>query len=287
MKKLILPSLLIAFLLTDVTLSAQNPTAKGRELNEYLKDISNNSGNKLKSLTVSEFPVTNGQPEKSGKLFMEKSYNPDGTVNAEKYYNNKGELNRKITYKYTSFKLPSEKAEFFPNGSVDRKYSFTYDEAGNKLEELKLKPYFQGFSNERRFTYEYDEKGLLLTESGYGSDGSAEWKSEYAYAAGFPKEKSMYTPEGDLVWKDQYTCDTKGNITSTQRTDADGKLISEIDQEYDNAGYLLIQTVKNNEGKIKQKYTSKYNAGHILVEKTVFNAEDNTTTVYKYEYQNY
>lgn len=96
------------------------------------------------------------------------------------------------------------------SGNVLYTITAEYDENGNRIKETKTGPTENSVTN-----YEYNDAGLLC--------------------------KITYISETTTEATEDITCDSKGNILTSVRHDAEGLFISRTEMTYDNEGYLTAK----------------------------------------------
>jgi antitoxin component YwqK of YwqJK toxin-antitoxin module len=106
-----------------------------------------------------------------------------------------------------------EKSGYNSDGSLKYKYTYKYDDNGNRIEG-KSKRYNSDGSSKYKRTYKYDDNGNTIKKKWYNSEGSFKSVITYKYDDnGNEIETKMYNSDGSLEYKYtyKYECDNKDN----------------------------------------------------------------------------
>ena len=173
-------------------------------------------------------------------------------------------------------------ATFYKTGrTLDYRYTFKYDEAGNKIEETLFDA---DNALDNRITRKFSNKGFLMELKKY-TDTTAEATEKYVYEVdpvGNPLKSSFYDENGVLMGTNTYIYDTYGNNIETDNFDGKGKPLGKIICTYDGRRLKTAEDAYAAKGEImtKKKFQYEYrgnltqqqnfdNNGK-LVEKNVF-----------------
>jgi len=152
--------------------------------------------------------------------------------------------------------------KYGPDGNVDKKYVYTYDNDGYRRTEQ------QQLSSDgkliRKITYKYDEQGNLIEDNSFSPEGKPEKKITYKY-------------------------DNNGNVIEDNSFDAEGKLMKRFTYTYDGSSNKIENSRFSSQGALDSKVTYKYDDKNNIIEETVTNANGTvviTTYTYEYDRQN-
>ena len=120
---------------------------------------------------------------------------------------------------------------FVDGGTVDRRYTYTYDTNGNVLTEEVDYDADGTVDKLNSWTYTYDSDGNMLSEErDYGADGTGAERHTYTYDANgnMLSEEVDHDADGtvDKLKSWTYTYDSDGNMLSAEFYGADGTLSS-------------------------------------------------------------
>ena len=157
---------------------------------------------------------------------------------------------------------------FNPDGTIESKDEYTYDEKGNKLTSTYSKYENNALVYINKDEYTYDANGNELTNT-YSKYENNAWvyiyKSEYTYDANGKKTTEaflIYTNNAWVyLWKYEYTYDANGNQLTYTRS------------SYENNG--LVYT-------FKYEYTYDANGNQLTYTRSVY---ENNAWVYTYKYE--
>lgn len=133
------------------------------------------------------------------------------------------------TYQYNDRQLIKETDH---NG---RSISYSYDEAGRKIAELKM---------DRLTSFEYDDKGRLALEKKHAENGRWTGRSFLYDALDRLLQENILDSEHPLLRYTTYRYDAQNNVTEEQCFDPSDKLLSRKNRLYDEANNL-VQVIEN------------------------------------------
>lgn len=138
----------------------------------------------------------------------------------------------------------------------------------------------------------YDEKGNRLEEVRYSRNGAVEERVVSGRDENGNQTKTNYKPDGTIVSKWVYTYDAKGKMMGGAQYAADGTLQMKMVREYgadgkaisgamyDANGALMNKTLFSYDEKGKQKKDVLYNAAGALMQEYARSAEGDTVVLY-------
>lgn len=188
------------------------------------------------------------------KLFLTIHYQYDnkGYKMEENFYDEQDEHSFKIVFEYDkNGNLITESSFFFPDGYLNNKLTYRYDEKGRKIERKNR-------DNNKYETYQYN--GNLT-------------------------EKKEYYPDGSLSLQRIYQYDHKGNLTEETINDANGDLHQKNTYKYDRKGRKTERSQYNSEAILHTHHTFKYNTQGNLTEEKQCNPKNNHCTIHTFQYQ--
>jgi len=171
-----------------------------------------------------------------------------------------GDMMYKYIYSFNENGNFIESDSYNPDGSLDGKYIYAYDnKKGNKTEMTSYNP--DGTSDEK-CTYKYDGKGNLIQEIWYSPDGSINKKYNYKYDdKGNEIAMSRYDSRDSLICKDSYKNDDKGEKIEWNHYNlsppTDGTLSRKVIFKYDDYGNINVENIYLADGNF-ENYTYKY-----------------------------
>ncbi|MBK8303406.1 MAG: hypothetical protein IPK98_08435 [Chloracidobacterium sp.] len=122
-------------------------------------------------------------------------------VAAVKRFNKNGKLQNSSTYKHDQNGRRIEEAEFFSDGTLDRKAQYTLDKFGNVIKEINTQQVHPEHFRPKRYdvyvvtsaTYTYDELQRLIEEKGFYPDGTLAHTWKYSYDTQNRRIKKVWT----------------------------------------------------------------------------------------------
>ena len=166
-------------------------------------------------------------------------------------------------YLYDEKGFKKEKTDYFPDGSVERKETYNYDDAGNLIEEIEKQQVHPEHFNPKR----YD---VYVTTNAIFKWDSRKNKIE---------EKHFY-PDGSLYATWIYKYDSKNRLIKETRTDKTGRLEDLWFHVYDRAGRPLAELHYAN---FCRERDGSFCKGTVHVEDGVFYYA--TKTIFKYDHR--
>lgn len=192
----------------------------------------------------------------------QRKYDVNKNIVEKNRYNADGSLDYKWTYKYDDAGNMVEENDY-PDGSLFTKYSYKYDDAGNVAEEEDYDADGKLFD---RYSYKY-EGNRMVEEINYATDGSVYSKSTYKYdKSGNMIEKNEYNSKGKLNSTSTFSFDSRDNIIKKGGTSAYANRWAYI---YDDDGNIVEMDKYDFDNKLREK--CKYS--HNTVEKIVIDYE--------------
>lgn len=220
----------------------------------------------------------------SGKFVV--FYNIKGNLTKRYSYHSDGRLVVNNIYKYDNEGFLIERI-IFTLGEMDFRYTFKYDEKGNKIE---MTCYNSDGSLNDKTTYKYDIKDNQVEIIMYNSNEKLEEKSEYTYNDKDIKmdgKLELFKPDGSLDFSTIYNYDEKGNKIELYSYESNRNFRNNDTFKYDDKGNLIEFISLYPNGNVYSKDTYKYDEKGNQIEKITFNSnseiKENITTKYDYD----
>lgn len=158
-------------------------------------------------------------------------------------------------------------------------YQYQYDEAGNRLEEIKYNPSGEISSRNQR---EYDSNSNLIKDVTYESNGTIESSHEYVYdAAGNPIEHRFHPADDSGDTLEVWAYDSSGNKIK-EECSVDGNFYYRYEWEYDSSGRPIKRTYTSSRGVSIIGY--EYNDAGLLIREQIYGADGSRGGWYDYLY---
>ena len=155
-----------------------------------------------------------------------------------------------------------------------------FNEIGNKMEWTTFKP---DGSIETKWLYEYDNNGKLLNENCYCPD-SLFTKSVHQYdEKSNDIQNATYLSNGDLIFKFIFKYDNNGYKIEGNSYGADGKHINRYVHKYNESGNK-IEWIEYSLSNINEKRTFKYDSHNNEIERNIYNSDGSLRDNFIYEY---
>ena len=171
-----------------------------------------------------------------------------------------GDMLYKYIYSFNETGNIIETNSYDPEGNLDGKYVYTYDNnKGNKTEMISYNP--DGSSDEK-CTYNYDSKGNMIKEIWYNSEGGISKQYGYKYDdKGNKIAMNRYDSRDSLICKDSYKYDDNGKKIEWNHYNlsppTDGSLSKKVIIKYDEKGNINVQNIYLADGNF-ECYSYKY-----------------------------
>lgn len=196
-------------------------------------------------------------------------YDENGNMIEQKWHGKDGSLYFKETYKYDE---NGNKINTFSSSTDDSFYRRTffgnskhykYDSLSNEIEKK------WDFEPNHKYIYKYDNNNSLIEKSCYTINDSLYFRQIYKYDEnGNVIENSCYDADGGLDYKYTYTYkfDDEGNMIVKNRYNEKGVMDFKYKHDYDNAGNEIVTSSYNADGGLDYTDTNSYdNAGNKTV----------------------
>jgi len=156
-----------------------------------------------------------------------------------------------------------------PDGRVDENYVYAYDE-----HHQRDKSYQYGFDGEliRTIYYLYDSRGALKADSSIMADGKIDKVFKYFYDGdGFLVYDESYDGHGNLKIKYEYGYDSRGRKTEINRINRNGEPEKRSVLTYDENNQVVVERTYLPDGSLKNEtvYRYLYDENNNWVEKTI------------------
>lgn len=154
------------------------------------------------------------------------SYNEQGKVIDEIFYKSPDlkNCNYKLVRSYDDKGLLMGGVFYNSSGEVRSKYSFTYDDKGQRIKEV------------------YEDETHIF---GYDDNGNR-------------TSQTTYLPDGTLKNSTQISYDGKGNVINEKWYDGEGVLYSDFTAKYNDAGLPIESILLDGEGHVIEEYCTEY-----------------------------
>ena len=155
----------------------------------------------------------------------------------------------------TSYFKASVKAGKVEKGRLEFKFTYTYDNRGNKVGKKFHNPYDRRLGYES--TYTYNDKGNPIEEKSSYPEGNLSVKYTYDGNDNLI-EKRQYNSNGRLDWRSTYQYDDKGNLMQYNYYDPVGDLPAKKTYTYDDRGRKIGVKAYNDDGSLSYASTFTY-----------------------------
>jgi hypothetical protein len=224
-----------------------------KELNNDLKEL--NIHGEVKQIKNQYYDAKEsfGEIEKGefGGVLI-KIFNDDGNQIEEKNYNPDGSVNHKIIFKYDNKGLKTEKRPYNKDGNPFNYYKYSYNTFNQIISEI----WFDYSNNEivQKITFEYDEKGNLVTQTVYSPDNISAI-SKYNYDdLGRKFEYNYYDRNGLLKWIRKYNYDDSNRLLENISIDSYSKeMTRKTGYKYDAFGNVNEESKYNSDSSLKEE----------------------------------
>ena len=229
-----------------------------KELNNDLKEL--NIHGEVKQIKNQYYGAKEsfGEIEKGefGGVLI-KIFNDDGNQIEEKNYNPDGSVNHKIIFKYDNKGLKTEKRPYNKDGNPFNYYKYSYNTFNQIISEI----WFDYSNNEivQKKTFEYDEKGNLVTQTVYSPDNISAI-SKYNYDdLGRKFEYNYYDRNGLLKWIRKYNYDDSNRLLENISIDSYSKeMTRKTGYKYDAFGNVNEESKYNSDSSLKERTVFEY-----------------------------
>lgn len=204
---------------------------------------------------------------KNGGLFIQEFYDGEVLLSKQSYegtlvsesteYLSDGGIKEKIVYEYNSSKKLSTQTSYDADNNILSRMVNQYNEKSLLTKTL----YYDGKGSIQNYTtYNYDLSNNPIKEVNYTGDGTMQQQTLRVYNdKNKVKKETCLRSDGTIIYCNGYDYDEKGYIKKSIEYNVDNSTV--IDK------YTLYQ--RSEGGSIEQ--TETYNAGNILIEKSIYN----------------
>jgi len=215
---------------------------------------------KTRSLTIRKFDVyypngTDGEPAQTGYKYNEVIYDKDGHVVEELRYTPDGIVEEKNVYRYNNAGRLVEEQSFMDDGELADHKTYEHDDNGKILR--MYKHYIDGSKDTVTFTY--DEKDNLLKKVTEDSDDEEEAREEAVYENGKLISRKAFEYD-DLVLNESFEYDENGQLTEQNRWSAEEEDITY--KNFFNENGDIIKTLRYADDKLIAKTEYRFNDQH-------------------------
>ncbi|WP_310992218.1 RHS repeat domain-containing protein [Aequorivita marina] len=207
-------------------------------------------------------------------------FNKDGNIVEKRTYDGKGQLRAKSTYTYDIEKREIiEKTYKDANEVSDFRQVTYYDKNGNKT---KLLSYSKGEDEPYKETFTYDQSGNILEEIKHRSSGL--FKTQYNYDnEGRLIEKTIYNAE-NLLMTETYAYDEKGNLqTAVQDENRTVHAKYIFKKKYKDGKEIERKSLKN--GAVNGRFVYSYNDQGQRIEYKKYDESNNLVSGEKTDFE--
>lgn len=146
------------------------------------------------------------------------TYKYDGNGNAveELEYNEKDSLIQKFICRYNSKNQLAEKTCYKKHDCKEWKCTYLYNDKGHEMEwhknDVDSSSHFEKWTK-TKYRYKYDKKGNMTERTALGLQDDQSWRYTFEYKKGHVKRMFFYDDNDDLVGRNDYKYDKKGNCS--------------------------------------------------------------------------
>ena len=214
----------------------------------------------IKSINQDKYELSSKKNQKTkGRIIEDKEsndfvkYDKNGNIIEEKLGINSDLI--KYTYQYDERGNKIEKNRFTPDGKLNMKYIYEYDNEGKLVEFSDL---FPDGKLANKYTYKYDERSNLIEYTDY-LGASLDERDVYKYDTNGNEIETIYfDSKGSLKCKWEKSYDKKGNLTEEMFYLSNGELDYKTINKYDAIGNLIEDSSRDSKGKLLLKEIIKY-----------------------------
>jgi len=156
------------------------------------------------------------------KVIVEYGCDSSNRIAEIRYKRLKDSAFRRTVYSYDEKGRTREQADYFADGTIERLETYSYDDNGNRSEEIEKQQVHPEHFNPKRYDV------YVTTKTSYAYDGK-----------GNKIKETLSYPDGSLYATFQFTFDAKNRLIKKTRTDKIGRLEDEFTYRYDHKGQLL------------------------------------------------
>ncbi len=193
-------------------------------------------------------------------LMLLAEYDKKNLLISENKFDLSGELEELHRYRYNDHGHLLEHTLEIPADGISEKFVTSRNADGYPIEVIK----YYGDDPGERTLYEYGTHSMPVRMTRFDADGEfeAEELMEYNDQSHLIRRKIISPVEGDKEYRFCY--DEKGNITSEEEYDKEGKLLARMKIDYDVEGKETMVSKYTGEGKLVSQQGSEYDeAGRI------------------------
>jgi hypothetical protein len=223
----------------------------------------------------------------SGELTKECSYSllltydAEGRLASEEYFNDDGTSANSIKYEYENGHL-AVKIQSHPNVRNPDREIFRMSDNGRVLEAEKI---FSKGNYGWRYKNSYDNEGRIVLTSKY--DRFWKWKLVYSRMFEYDDDGRLSSTEGfgmeyELLWRDEHEYDNEGFLTESRKYNPDGELVVRIINSYNTQSLVVRREFFDNANRSYAIYSYGYNfdAYGNWTEKLIGREESGSNSVY-------
>ncbi|MBI9106811.1 MAG: hypothetical protein JEZ04_08695 [Spirochaetales bacterium] len=199
-----------------------------------------------------------GELRKELKYSLLLTYDGEGRLESEEYFNEDGSSANSIRYEYENghiaFKIQNHPDIINPDREI-----FRISEDGRILEAEKI---FSKGNYGWRYKNSFDNEGRIVLTSKY--DRFWKWKLVYSRMFDYDEQGRLVSTEGfgmdyKLLWRDEHSYDDEGRLVESVKYNPDGGLVVKIVNSYNSRGFVTKREFFDNTGESYAIYTYGYN----------------------------
>lgn len=199
--------------------------------------------------------------EQDGNKHAFNEYNKNALLIAETKYDHNGMLIDRIEKKFDDKNKVLEEILFNDNNDLVERRTFEWDEKGKLIREFLH--YLDGSIDTT--TYIYNEMGDLTEKTMKDSDGDSDGREVFTYIDGKKVTEESYDENNELITKNTFSFNDKGNLIEVSNWNADEGMILKIVNIYDEKGNI--------------EKVLKYKEGNNLIEKSNYEFDNEARLV--------
>ena len=208
--------------------------------------------------------------------YLQSEYDENGNSVEEVKFDGYGDVIGKSVYVYDDKGHLIGEETYDDSDDLEEKLSYERDGNGRLIKEYVH--YLDGAKD--TILYKYNDDGKLVYKVLNDEDGDLEKEEKIEYFGGFIVGEEVIE-DGELVRKNKFTIDEKGNVLKAEvkTEDEEFRLVN----EYDENGNRIKQLKYDNSDKLVEKHEYKYDGNNRMIETMEENPYKKTTTILGYD----
>lgn len=208
--------------------------------------------------------------------YLRSKYDENGNPVEEFKFDGYGDVTGKSVYVYDDKGHLTIEETYNEFDDLEEKLSYERDENGRLIK--KYVHYLDGTKD--TILYQYNDDGKLVYKILKDEDGDLEKEEKIEYSGGFIIGEEVIE-DGELVSKNKYTIDEKGNVLEAEVMNEEEEF--SLVNEYDENSNRIKQLKYDTEGKLVEKHEYTFDANNRMIGIMEENPHKKTTTTLGYD----